>query len=148
MDYISLAAERWARRHKIKIAELETSAVKSSIGNSYIARERIDARRHRSIWGEQRDLLIRRGTRWLLTHRFNSLHYREHLNGHAKLSIARGLLPESVLSTLYRSQLPLSSLVDLPSRCPIGAANPRIIRAANTEEGLELLLQIDWRTIG
>lgn len=148
MENVSLAAVRWARRHKINVAELETSAVKSSISNWYIARERIDARRGRSIWDEQRDLLIRRGTRWLLTHRFDSLLYQEHRNGHGKLFIKGELLPETVLATLCRSELPLSSVVELPSRCPINAANPRIIRAANNQDGLELLLRIDWRTIG
>lgn len=142
MDYVSLAAERWARRHKIKVAELETSAVKSTTGNLYIARPRIDACRGRSIWEEHRDLLIRRGTRWLLTHRYNSLLYQEHRNGHGKLFIKGELLPETVLATLCRGELPLSSIVELPSRCPINAANSRIIRAANKQKGLELLLRI------
>lgn len=144
---ISLAAERWARRHNIKAQELETRAVKSCIGNPYIARERIDARRGRFIWDEKQDLLIRRGTRWLLSHCFDSLVYQEHRNGHAKLFIKKAHLPETVLATLYRSQSPLSSIVKMPRRCPINAANPRIIRAVTKKDGLELLLRIDWRTI-
>lgn len=144
MDYLSLAGERWARRHKTKISEIKSS---DFFGRIDFARKRIDDSRN-SIGDVKKDLLFRRESRWLLIHRFDSPLYREHLSGHAKLLIKRELLPETVLSLLYRSKSPLSSIVELPSRCPIGAANPRIIRAVNKNEGLELLLTIDWRPIG
>lgn len=142
MERISLAGKCWAKRHRIALTTMHQRTV---VVGKYPVEETLFGKFDTGSADDPGDYLVFRMDRWMLWHPQPHFGYFEIGTGHAKLTVSNQTLPETLCARLYRSATPLATLVELPKSSHfIAAANPRIIRADASRNGVSFLLRIDW----
>ena len=145
IELISPVGMRWLKKHRIGCASFNYDYFISKSGNRYFSRRRIDPRAfHLSDGCELRDLLIRRGSRWLLRHRYKNYLYEDQGTGHGKLTVAGVSIPQSVCVALTDSLRPIAQLVEIPERCLASNLQGRVISARCHGNAVVFRSRIDW----
>ena len=144
-EQISLVGRAWLKRNRISLKLLEREARQSFLGNSYILRPPFDRKSRQPVqYDEYQDRLIRYGDRWTLRHWVGNIGYEEHKNGHGKLTILDCHLSDQQCRALYKSNLALSTVVDLPEKSIIRASGGTIISARVKDSYVMFLLRVRW----
>ncbi len=145
VELISPTAKRWLKRHRISLSSLHAECHSSMIGNPYVTRIRVDPIKLHPDYGfGRRDLLIRRGSRWLLRHRYKNYLYEDQGTGHAKLTVYGVTIPQVFCIALKDSLTPITQVVEIPKRCLASSVEGKIISVKCVENEVSLRFRIDW----
>ncbi|HEX7874426.1 MAG TPA: hypothetical protein VF475_16055 [Sphingobium sp.] len=144
-ELISPVGVKWLRAHRINRKHLHYEWFVSTSGNPYFSMKRLDPQAfHLRDGFEIRDLLIRKGSRWLLQHRYKNYLYEDQWSGHVKLTISGVTIPQSVCVALQNSLKPVIEIVEIPKGCLAFGLDGRIVSARCDDDKVALRFQIDW----
>ncbi|PZU56404.1 MAG: hypothetical protein DI547_16595 [Sphingobium sp.] len=144
-ELISPVGANFLKVHKISSKVMHHLWFFSTSGNPYFSERRRDPRTiHLRDGFESRDLLIRKGGRWLLRHRYKNYLYEDQGSGHGKLTISGATLPQSACVALQNSLKPLTEIVEIPKRCLALGLDGRIVSAKCDGDKVSLRFRVDW----
>lgn len=145
VDLISPVGMRWLKKHRINCGCLQRECTVSQIGNLYVTKPRIDPRRYHPDDGFGcRDLLIRKGSHWLLRHRYKNCLYEDQRTGHGKLTISGASIPSSACIALKDSLKPLAEVVEIPDRCLASRVQGQVVSAKCVRGDVVFRFRIKW----
>lgn len=145
MDLISKAGRAWLAKHGVPPTGVNLSSIGVGRYGRYVSFAPDPGRPKKR--GFYRNILLRRENCWLLRTEIGSGFYREYRNGHALLVVPKVVLPGTVLTALYQSNIALQKVVELPKEAVIVAAAPTIIRGEVKRGAIHLLLRIERESL-
>lgn len=142
MEYISNAGLAWLARHNLKTDQMID---RWHMGLPITPRPRPIDSEYDPIANQMPEGgIIFRKNLWRTSQNLNRFDYIETGTRHAKLTIKRLQVPETILA-LGKKAIPLEDLISVPAKCIASEAMGKIIRISNNEnDSVELLLRIKW----